>query len=749
MRRLLPLLFALLPISALAKPSMLPQLVVPPVQTGAWLHSEQKDWLPGSFTNTFVDGSVLRLQDGQPTGTYTAFPLQAPFGFNAGIARWAAQVGPDQSLTVEVRSSIDAQTWSEWRSITPVAQQDNKSISQLLVFPLFTSWLQYRITFSGQTSPSLDEIELTYISSTAGPSLADVVGRVPLVGPSTLTPTPEAIARAEWTGESAPANGERQVPQTVELAQVPIAVDDPNPLATLRALRWVSQNVLGQTDVPYHYLIDGQGNIYEGRGSVTLRIPEVASGTVRIGVLGNADVEGVSEAAQAKLIEVLAWLHASYRVPLTEVTAAAGAPERLAALTTELQPAIQRAVVRSRTLFAEGRTMDATERVALFNPTRVEAQVVVGAYSAGGESRRSVVVPPGQRIDVTLNETLPQTTSLGLDIQADRPLLSERTLIIGNELLSSTGAAEPARTWYFAEGTTISNTETTVAVVNPQRQEVTATITFYPDGAVPLTRTTTFAPRSRATLRLSELLPDSTFGFKLVASQPVVVERAVVLETGAAHLATGSAELSRRWSFAEGSTTEGFTTTLQLLNPWQQQLAVTLQVMSEDGTSLSRRYAVQPQARLVLVLNEIVPVLPFAMTVEAERPVVAERTMRIAGGGAATATVGAPRLTTRWTFVEGSTAAPAEQFLLIANANRTVTELDVQYILLNGNVERRSYSVPAMARFTISANADVPDQPVVTTVVTANRPIVAERSIFVTGPDGGIGAETSVGIPSR
>lgn len=743
------LLISLLPLSAVAEPARKPLLQVPPVQNGAWTHSELNDWLPGTFTNTYVEGSVLRLQGGQGSGEYQSAPLQAPFGFNAGVVRWNATVGGDQTLTLDVRSSVDGQTWSDWQRVQPVAQINGAQVSQVFVFPLFTSFLQYRAGFTAQSgSPAIEQIEVSYLSSTAGPSLADIVGRVPLSGPATLTSAPEAVARSEWAGAQPSGAIERQQPQRIEVTQVLAPVDDPNPLATLRALRWVGQNILGQPDLPFHYLIDGQANLYEARGSATQRLPGVAEGTVRIAVVANAEAEGVSEAAQFRLLDVLGWLVDSYNLSPEQVQGADDAPQRLKDAVVELRPAINRAVVESRTLFAEGGTEAVTERLTLYNPTSADASATLGAFTQAGEERRTVSVPAGQRVDVTLNSTFPQTATLGLDVLANQQLFAERTMIVGRELLGSTGAATPARTWYFAEGATVSDTQTLLLVVNPQRQEVAATLMFYPDGVAPVTQQTTFPPRSRTTLRLNDLLPNAGFGVKLVASQPVMAERTVTLPGGATHLATGVSELSRNWSFAEGSTAEGVTTTLNLLNPWPQQVAVSIQIMSEDGTSLSRRYAMPAQARLVLTLNDVVPALPFAMEIEAERPVAAERIMRFDNGSVATATAGASSLATRWTFVEGSTATPAEQFLLLSNPNRTSARLEIAYVLPGGTIERREHTLPALSRLTISANNDVPDQPTVTTIITSNRPIAAERSIFVNGPDGR-GAETSIGFAGR
>lgn len=726
-----------------------PDHQAPAVQSGAWTHSEVDDWLSGAFTNTFVDGGAIRLQEGQTGGEYLSAPLQAPFGFNAGVAQWTATVPDGAALRIEVRSSVDGQTWDEWRAAQATTSPSQaQATSQLFVFRPFTSYLQYRAAFTAvSASPIFNDITLTYISSTAGPGLSDIVGRVPLSGPPSLTPAPVAVARAEWAGTALTA-GARQQPQRVELAQVPAPVDDPNPLAMLRALLFVHESILNQPDLPYHYLIDGQGNIYEGVGSATRRIEGVEDGTARIAVLGNAEAEGVSEAAQARLIDLLGWLSASYGVDQNAIEGAADAPQRLKDVAVELRPAIARAVIRSRTLFAEGSTGTTTERLVLFNPTATEASATFTAFTANGEERRSVVVPPRRRVDVTLNAVLPDATSLGLDLQADRRLIAERTLIAGRELLGSLGASEPSRAWYFSAGSTVSDTATLLSVVNPQAQEVAATLTLYPDGTAPVTQTTTFAPRSRTSLRLNDLIPDAEFGLKLATSQPVVAERTMLLPGGAADLATGVARLSPTWSFAEGSTTDGFSTTLHVLNPWPQQVAIALQIMSEDGTSLSRRYAVPAQSRFTLALSDVVPGLPFAMQLEAERPVAAERIMLGDEGAIATATAGATAPATRWTFAEGSTAEPAEQLLLLNNPQREAVRLQIEYVLADGTVERREHAIAALARLTLVANNDVPDQPVITTIITADQPIVAERSIYVTGADGR-GAETSLGVPGR
>ncbi len=223
-----------------------PVAQAPAVQTGSWTHGEVADWLPGTFTNSYVEGSVLRLQGGQTSGEFVSAPLQAPFGFNGAIASWQAGVVPGQTLELDVRPSVDGVTWDEWRPARVSQARPGELRSQLWVFAPFTSWLQYRVRFGQPAevpdgSPTLDAITLTYIASTAGPSLNEIVGRVPLVGPVSLTPAPEVVSRIEWSGELPDPAAARQQPNRVEVGQILAPVDDANPLATLRALRWISQ----------------------------------------------------------------------------------------------------------------------------------------------------------------------------------------------------------------------------------------------------------------------------------------------------------------------------------------------------------------------------------------------------------------------------------------------------------------------------------------------------------------------------
>ncbi len=110
--------------------------------------------------------------------------------------------------------------------------------------------------------------------------------------------------------------------------------DDPDPALTVQSIYRYHTTVRGWGDVGYHYLIDGEGRIYEGRytrrdqdsgggkraGSaatellVTGRHTRGANeGSIGIALLGSYGTRRVSEAARAALVELIVWVCDRYR----------------------------------------------------------------------------------------------------------------------------------------------------------------------------------------------------------------------------------------------------------------------------------------------------------------------------------------------------------------------------------------------------------------------------------------------------
>ncbi len=299
-----------------------------------WLHSSVADFSSGTSDGVQMvdhgDGALsLAMQDEayRPAGVYTSTVKVADFPFNAIGIQWHAQLPPATDLHVLARAGTDGQDWLPWQELIHVEQEGN----HFYVFaPLIVesgTYLQYRLELStGRPSatPRLDDITLTYIDSSPGPSLLDVEG---LSLPSTLeagrVPQPPIISRSLWGANEAyrfDGQGheiwprEYQASQKVVIHHSVTMNNDPNPPATVRAIYYYHAVTLGWGDVGYNYLVDWHGNIYEGRYGGT----DVVAGHAysynygSVGICGMGTYGNTSDSVQpsADLLDALTELSA-------------------------------------------------------------------------------------------------------------------------------------------------------------------------------------------------------------------------------------------------------------------------------------------------------------------------------------------------------------------------------------------------------------------------------------------------------
>ena len=141
----------------------------------------------------------------------------------------------------------------------------------------------------------------------------------------------------------------------------------------------------------------------------------------------------------------------------------------------------------------------------------------------------------------------------------------------------------------------------------------------------------------------------------------------------------------------------------------------------------------------------------FSTVVEADQPIVVDRTMSWDGtgyGSHAETAVASPATT--WYLAEGSTSADFALFYLLQNPNATGTTATVRYLLPGGQAPiERQYTLAANSRLTIPvddqgaalANTDV------SAVITAPMPIIAERAMYFSRPGQIFGAgHGSIGV---
>jgi hypothetical protein len=194
-----------------------------------------------------------------------------------------------------------------------------------------------------------------------------------------------------------------------------------------------------------------------------------------------------------------------------------------------------------------------------------------------------------------------------------------------------------------------------------------------------------------------------------------------------------------RWFFAEGA--QGyFSTFVMIANPQAAPVDVTLTFLREGAAAVTTTVQVAPFARRTIPAARI-PELAnraFSVIVDAPPPVVAECAMyfgataaRVWTGGSAAAGVTVPSPT--WYFAEGATGPFFDTFLLLMNPEAVDAQVTLRYLLQTGEVIDVAKIVPARGRLTVDIETESDARlhaGSMATLVTADRPIVAERSMY-------------------
>jgi uncharacterized protein len=301
------------------------------------------------------------------------------------------------------------------------------------------------------------------------------------------------------------------------------------------------------------------------------------------------------------------------------------------------------------------------------------------------------------------------------------------------------------RTYFLAEGATGDFFDEDLLIANPSNTDAPVTVTFYREGLPSLSETRTVPARSGARLRV-DALPglESAAASVQISSDlglPLAVERTQFWGVGSygGHTESALTGPATRWYFAEGA--QGYFETFVLVaNPQSTPVDLTLTFLREQEAVVTTTVQVAPFSRTTIPAATISELAnrAFGVIVDATQPVVAERAMyfgttttRPWSGGGAAAGVTAPSAT--WYFAEGATGGFFDTFILLMNPDVADAHVTLRYLLPGGENIDVPKVVPARGRLTV--NIETESDPrlhaaSISTLITSDRPIVAERSIY-------------------
>ena len=340
------------------------------------------------------------------------------------------------------------------------------------------------------------------------------------------------------------------------------------------------------------------------------------------------------------------------------------------------------------------------------------------------------------RVDGTGADTGPK----GSDVPSDRLIVC--------------GFSDPMNTpstWYLAEGYTGGGFEEWICIGNPNPWKTQVDITYMIQGETNKSQTVSVDAMSRTTVKASDTVGLGKSVSALVEgheSDSIVVERAMYWGSRAGgHCAAGVNNPTKKWYLAEGSTAGGFETWVLLQNPGDNEALVQVTYMSESGSRNEPGLRMPAHSRTTINIADTLPDnWQVSTQVVADEPIIAERAMYWGGRKAGHDAVGVTAPDKVWYMAEGCTANAFETWVLLQNPGNHDAKASVTYMNENGEQAGPTIVVPAHSRKTINVADTLPNDMQVSTKVTSDNPVIAERSVYWNNRQGGT-CETAVASP--
>ena len=198
---------------------------------------------------------------------------------------------------------------------------------------------------------------------------------------------------------------------------------------------------------------------------------------------------------------------------------------------------------------------------------------------------------------------------------------------------------------------------------------------------------------------------------------------------------------------AEGATGSLFQTRLALANPSTAPAHALLRYAKADGSLVTQTVLVPATGRATVDVETVtgMATAEFATTIEADRAIVVDRTLRWSTTGhyGSHAERSVPAPATTWYLAEGATHSGFDLFYLLQNPSATTANVTVTYLLPAGAPLTKQYTVAGNTRFNIWVNVEqIPEgsgaTPLASTDVSAivsvtnGVPIIVERAVYLT-----------------
>ena len=274
-------------------PNSGPPAVAAPRASGEIVAHEVSIPLPAvNAPLTRQGGGTLNGADAGQTGgdtlLFSSPTIAAGQLFDRVGVHWVAARGTEDSFYVELRTSSDGASWSDWDLLGADEDMANMDTNEWYASPHLAvdnaRYAQYRVWLTDGNPSDVQRVGLTFMDVNdlnAGPVVRlvnDVVGAAKDVarsftepataGAAAINPT-RILTRQDWAADDKLMQWIPRYPQKVQKAVVHHTVTDDGGngqvAATIRAIYYYHAITRGWGDIGYSYLVDKYGNVWTGR----------------------------------------------------------------------------------------------------------------------------------------------------------------------------------------------------------------------------------------------------------------------------------------------------------------------------------------------------------------------------------------------------------------------------------------------------------------------------------------------------
>jgi len=260
----------------------------------------------------------LTLENQKTEDVFISKITELPYKANAIGTFWVSEDPRGTSTDIEVRAKIDGH-WEEWKR-APIDDANggkngpdpDRKFADLLMGDNIEAF-QYKAILKRDDiskSPVLKKVGFNYIDSKSGP---EPVGQSDKGLIQNAKAAPNVISRADWGCPEAYGTP-RWSPEHESVTHAIVhhtagGWSASDPASSVRAIWSYHANTRGWGDIGYNYIIDGYGNIYEGRyggeNVVGGHAYPYNRGTVGVSIMGDYTGSDISGSARNGLVDLI------------------------------------------------------------------------------------------------------------------------------------------------------------------------------------------------------------------------------------------------------------------------------------------------------------------------------------------------------------------------------------------------------------------------------------------------------------